>query len=90
MLTRLFVLARLNYLHRADLTLGNLNKQFVVNDWLNHLHSKCGDSTLTPWSVFGREVGGEDCFGEPPLEFSTEGTFVQKLLDLEDGELDGI
>ena len=45
--------------------------------------------------MFGREVGGEDCFGDPPLEFAgrrstegDEGTFVQKIFDLEDCELD--
>ena len=58
-------------------------------------NSKCGDSTLAPWSEFGREVGGEDCFGDPPLEFAgrrstegDEGSFVQKILDLVDCELD--
>ena len=45
--------------------------------------------------MFGREVGGEDCFGDPPLEFAGrrsteggEGTFFQNILDLEDCELD--
>ena len=47
--------------------------------------------------MFGREVGGEDCFGDPPLEFAGrrsteggEGTFFQNILDLEDCELDEI
>ena len=46
---------------------------------------------MAPWSEFGREVGADDCFGEPPLDFAgrrstegDEGTFVQKILDLED------
>ena len=50
---------------------------------------------MAPWSEFGREVGADDCFGEPPLDFAgrrstegDEGTFVQKILDLEDCELD--
>ena len=50
---------------------------------------------MAPWSEFGREVGADDCFGEPPLDFAgrrstegDEGTFVQKILDLQDCELD--
>ena len=50
---------------------------------------------MAPWSEFGWEVTGDDCFDERPLEFSgrrsTEGeeeTFVQKLLNMEDGDLD--
>ena len=59
------------------------------------IHSILGDSTLAPWSEFGREVGDEDCFGDPPLEFAgrrstegDEGSFVQQILDLVDCELD--
>ena len=52
---------------------------------------------MAPWLESGWEVTGDDCFDERPLEFSAcrsteydEGTFVLKLSDLEDGDLDEV